>query len=63
MKRKVKKLQLNKETLVNMGDERLQEALGGLTRFNCATFGLCGTNISYCYQCITYENTDCCTEA
>jgi hypothetical protein len=57
LKKTIKRLTLSRETLRHLNGEELGAAHGGATIVGC-TQQRC-TTISYCYQCITADATDC----
>ena len=57
MKKRLKKLALNRETLRALEGKELPQVHGAVSRIRCNT-DTC-TCISWCYQCITDEPTAC----
>jgi hypothetical protein len=52
MKKRIKKLELNRETVRDLAQRHLPEVQGAASRFIC-------TEISRCYQCMTDEESYC----
>lgn len=59
MKKKIKKLELNRETLHGLEHNELPSIHGGRTEFCTALCTAVCTEISRCYQCMTDEPSYC----